>query len=263
MKCAIVRDLLPIYLDHLTSEESNYEIENHMQTCDACREYYDEMSDPKPVILPENPESTELKKDIDLLKSFKKRKRNWILTICIVAAALIILVYLLNFHMVSVPYEKAQPETLVSDTSMKVEHQMGYGGSTTSWCKGILITSMAGKTSYGYLPVEIRTVTIDGKDQLIAFFTSYKPLLDYIKNRDTFEPPYTSGIDIITAFSSGELYDGTPVSELNAIYYLEHSFERVKKADNDTLINLIEKYGHLTWNQETGNVPIYSVIQDE
>ena len=33
MKCEVVRDLLPLYIDKLTSEESNKEIEKHLKNC--------------------------------------------------------------------------------------------------------------------------------------------------------------------------------------------------------------------------------------
>lgn len=43
MKCEIIRDLLPSYLDGLTSEASNQEILAHMEGCEACREILQEM----------------------------------------------------------------------------------------------------------------------------------------------------------------------------------------------------------------------------
>lgn len=36
MKCEIIRDLLPLYADGLTSEESNQLIEAHIQSCSEC-----------------------------------------------------------------------------------------------------------------------------------------------------------------------------------------------------------------------------------
>ena len=33
MKCEMIRDLLPLYIDGLTSEESNKEIDKHLKTC--------------------------------------------------------------------------------------------------------------------------------------------------------------------------------------------------------------------------------------
>ena len=43
MKCEIVRDLLPSYIDGLTSSVTNEEIEKHLDECVMCRQYYREM----------------------------------------------------------------------------------------------------------------------------------------------------------------------------------------------------------------------------
>lgn len=67
MKCCIVKDLLPGYIDGLTSEETNIEIKEHLENCEACRTIYERMSAEIPrEILPEE-------KDIDFLKKWKAR----------------------------------------------------------------------------------------------------------------------------------------------------------------------------------------------
>ena len=38
MKCEVVRDLLPLYVDGVVSEESRKMIEEHLEECDDCRE---------------------------------------------------------------------------------------------------------------------------------------------------------------------------------------------------------------------------------
>lgn len=43
MKCEIVRDLFPSYIDGLTSDESNREIEKHLEGCTECCAYLDAM----------------------------------------------------------------------------------------------------------------------------------------------------------------------------------------------------------------------------
>ena len=43
MKCEIIRDLLPSYLDELTSAESNQAIEEHLQECKDCRKHLEAM----------------------------------------------------------------------------------------------------------------------------------------------------------------------------------------------------------------------------
>ena len=43
MKCYIVNDLLPNYIDNLTSNEINLEIETHLKNCNDCRTVYEHM----------------------------------------------------------------------------------------------------------------------------------------------------------------------------------------------------------------------------
>lgn len=43
MKCEIIKDLLPSYIDDLTSAESNAEIEEHLKTCSKCKEVLEQM----------------------------------------------------------------------------------------------------------------------------------------------------------------------------------------------------------------------------
>ena len=43
MKCEIIKDLLPSYVDELTSAESNEEIEAHLEYCSECQEYLREI----------------------------------------------------------------------------------------------------------------------------------------------------------------------------------------------------------------------------
>ena len=43
LKCAVVRDLLPNYIEKLTCEETNQEIEEHLNHCEPCTKVYEEM----------------------------------------------------------------------------------------------------------------------------------------------------------------------------------------------------------------------------
>lgn len=45
IKCEIIRDLFPSYIDGLTSRESNELIEEHLEECRECRECLDEMKE--------------------------------------------------------------------------------------------------------------------------------------------------------------------------------------------------------------------------
>lgn len=43
MTCSVIRDLLPLYAERLTSPDSNKEIESHLRTCEACSDFYQNM----------------------------------------------------------------------------------------------------------------------------------------------------------------------------------------------------------------------------
>ena len=40
-KCKIVQDLLPTYIESLTSEETTNFIEEHLNSCNECKKIYD------------------------------------------------------------------------------------------------------------------------------------------------------------------------------------------------------------------------------
>ena len=42
--CEMIQDLLPSYIDELTSEVTNREVESHVSECGQCKKVLDEMS---------------------------------------------------------------------------------------------------------------------------------------------------------------------------------------------------------------------------
>ena len=46
MKCSIIQDLIPLYIDGCCSEESAAEVQKHLASCAACREIYERMKNP-------------------------------------------------------------------------------------------------------------------------------------------------------------------------------------------------------------------------
>ena len=67
MKCDIIKDLLPSYIEGLTSETSSEEINKHLAKCEACQAFYQEMMGEIKEELP----ITEIKQ-FDYLKKVRK-----------------------------------------------------------------------------------------------------------------------------------------------------------------------------------------------
>lgn len=87
MKCEVVRDLLPLYIDKLTSEESNKEIEKHLKNCKECYQYYQEMMGEIGVLAEIPKEEAE---DVKVIKKIKKRSRKKLI-IAVLGTALAVL----------------------------------------------------------------------------------------------------------------------------------------------------------------------------
>ncbi|MFR9271029.1 MAG: zf-HC2 domain-containing protein [Clostridia bacterium] len=41
--CSIIKDIIPLYIDNLTSEDSNKIIREHIQECVECKDYYNSL----------------------------------------------------------------------------------------------------------------------------------------------------------------------------------------------------------------------------
>lgn len=86
LPCHVVKDLLPLYVDGLTGEETSADIRAHLMECDDCRSQYEAMSGN---ILKEQEERQEQEtKEIDYLKGIRRRNLRKVLAIA--CAALLI-----------------------------------------------------------------------------------------------------------------------------------------------------------------------------
>lgn len=74
MKCEIIKDLLPSYVDELTSTESNIEIEKHLESCISCKGELNKMKEDISI------EEIKLnKKDIKPLKKLNKKVLKYVI----------------------------------------------------------------------------------------------------------------------------------------------------------------------------------------
>lgn len=121
-KCYLIRDLLPSYIDELTGEETNKEIENHLNECPDCKKAYESMKSDIPG--EKEAESSE-EYDEKLIKKIGqnvKRKNDRSKVVSIVAIiSLILLFILLNLPIVPVSqkniYAKITKPSLMLDSA--------------------------------------------------------------------------------------------------------------------------------------------------
>ena len=72
--CSIAEDLLPLYMDGCCSEDSRQAVEEHMRTCEKCREKYLHLQDDLPTIAAETPDVRTDEIALSLSKKMRKRK---------------------------------------------------------------------------------------------------------------------------------------------------------------------------------------------
>ncbi|MGN0413053.1 MAG: DUF4825 domain-containing protein [Lachnospiraceae bacterium] len=69
--CTMIKDIMPTYLDELTSQETNEMIEEHLKECEECSHLFADMREPKTDETEKNKETAE----IDFLKKNRKRSK--------------------------------------------------------------------------------------------------------------------------------------------------------------------------------------------
>lgn len=115
MKCNIIKDLLPLYCDGLTSQDSNDEIEKHLADCESCTGVYESMKHGEESIKEEE-------SDIQPLK--KVRKRNILKIVSAVSATAVVLVtafFFLFWGVIPISSDKLDMEFSVNETSYTIE----------------------------------------------------------------------------------------------------------------------------------------------
>lgn len=123
MKCYVVRDLLPRYLDGLTGEEASGEIKAHLETCEGCRTVYEQMAADIPQDL------TPKEKNIDFFKKLKTRlrKQEGLIALGICLALIALIAFLKHFY-IPVSYNQEH-------VSAEIEHTIAIPEPPyqTSW----------------------------------------------------------------------------------------------------------------------------------
>ena len=85
LTCEVVQDLLPSYVDHLTSDVTNTAIETHIRECADCRRILSDMQTPEPVPA----ETATDASTIDFLKKSNKRNKRRILAAILIVTLLL------------------------------------------------------------------------------------------------------------------------------------------------------------------------------
>ena len=135
LSCAVVRDLLPAYAEGLTAPETNEAVERHLAHCPECAAHLAAMA------APEAAEQEETDKEVDDLKTVRRRGRRRValavaLTVAAIAAAAAVKIYVIGTpgqaaHVSNPTVRQEQNTLFVSGYCLYASHSF-YGWEQTS-----------------------------------------------------------------------------------------------------------------------------------
>ena len=129
LTCEVVQDLLPSYVDGLTSDVSNQAVEQHLKTCESCRNLYSEMREPmngEDVSDINDGQKTDSKKssEIDYLKKIRKKNRMRILAAVLIVVIAVSIGAWSKIYVIGQKVEQAefvQADVVVEDQKVSVQ----------------------------------------------------------------------------------------------------------------------------------------------
>jgi len=117
--CEVIRDLLPLYVDDVLSSDSRVLVEEHLETCEGCTDYYHALKEPEG--------NDKQMKKADETAAFKRikgtLKKKRLITILVTAVCMAVLgfglFYGLVVHEIYIPYEECG--LYVSEEAIRTE----------------------------------------------------------------------------------------------------------------------------------------------
>lgn len=249
MKCEVVRDLLPSYIDGLTSSVTNEELEKHLDTCVMCRQYYREMRE-KNFVIPESVSdqtgvdlgNRQKERDYRVLRKFRRVRLKWIAITCAAVAVVIAGFFWISALWIELPYEQVQVEAGIQEPEIDVI-EFDNGTSQTLRTAGVRVTEKAGTYGFNYMDCRYRYLTIEGDEKAAVFVNCQMTIGDYIFHHEAVE----SGTEAVWVQGGVEDKD---FENPDVIYYLDKGIDRIEDVSEEEALELIDNYGTLLWEEE-------------
>ncbi len=181
MKCEIIRDLFPSYIDGLTSEQSNEEIQKHLETCPACKSILNEMKiEIQAETIEKNPQQ------INPFRKWKQKKLKAVLA----TLGCCILLFCGYFYFFFIGWSVNSNDVKITytcdDTMMFIDFELTNGKVLNAWpqvekdsyglkfseCFHSMLDNRPNQFTYGmpYLDSDGKPITFSSKDSLTLHF---------------------------------------------------------------------------------------------
>ena len=127
LSCAVVRDLLPSYIDGLTSPETNGAVEAHLGTCPDCARLHRQMA------APERPPEPEADREVDYLRQVRRKSRLRVALAVLVTAALLMGGLAAKVFLIGSPADAGAMAWEVTETDTGIRVQVMSAASANAW----------------------------------------------------------------------------------------------------------------------------------
>lgn len=145
LDCAVVHDLLPSYVDGLTSDATNRAVEEHLSGCESCNEELQRMKEPEPQSAAPVPE-------VDYLKKVRRRSTAKSLVVGIVL--MLLGIALLSYRLFYIGSEAAATE-VYCNVSVAQDGTLNLSGTLTS--SGLAVSRVTFSDSNGMVQAKVYT----------------------------------------------------------------------------------------------------------
>lgn len=231
LSCEVVQDLLPSYLDGLTSEVTNEKVALHLQQCEACKEVKERME------VPDIYEETQQKTDIDYLKKMRKKTKQRI-AVCVTASIVAVMAaVMISVFFIGKPLKN--PELIQADVSV-ANRQLKLTGQLKDAVKGV------------------SDIKFENKDGIVTI--SLLQTQKSVFHANAFSAVYESG-DVITQVWLGDrvLWDGGEAidEEVSDLYQTRHQYvgDMVANGHTASALGIANDIGNFKNELQTGEEP--------
>ncbi|MFJ7744558.1 zf-HC2 domain-containing protein [Peribacillus sp. NPDC097295] len=209
VKCTIIQDVLPLYMDEVVSQDTKEMVDQHLQHCEKCQKEYETMK--RNLYIP-------VEKNAPIIKKINKkwRKKKVIISFVSIFVTAIILfgVYAYIFYYERViPYSKNLIEIEMQNDNQLVSHYYGKSYSSVNET----------------LP---KSFEIDGVKKNVSFIAYRETFADSPSRSLINNEKNHNEQDYIWEFSESE--------NIDAVYYVDYEIEDIS-AKKDTWESILDR----------------------
>ena len=119
--CEMVQDLMPLFIDDLTSETTNREMKKHLEECHKCQTHYKDMK--SRLLNEKEQEEKNTEKEINYLRKIRRNNNKKVLLGIVSALLLLFITVAVKLYVIGYPVDSYDITYLNTD-----ESQLNFGG---------------------------------------------------------------------------------------------------------------------------------------